>query len=155
MERPMSGSREQMSLVHECVRLGLAGEEIRLLHLDHVRDWIYAGDLARAVSTLLLMEEVPHRVYNCAGHRGCTHRELLETLGSVMPVRYRQVATADQANVPAALTRKRRGPLSIERLLVDTSHRPQVNLRAGFGVYVEWARDALARKGATSKRRLS
>ena len=59
-----------------------------------------------------------------------------------MPVRYRQVAAADQANVPAALTRKRRAPLSIERLLADTSYRAQVNLKAGLGVYVEWARDA-------------
>src|SRR5579884_1622515 len=142
MERPMSGSRERMSLVYHCVRLALANEEIRLLHLDHVRDWLYADDLARAVAALLVLDRVPHRVYNCAGHRGYTHRALLETLQRVVPLRYRQVEDPDRANVPAILTRRRRGPLSTERLLADTAYRPQTDLDEGLRMYAEWVRQA-------------
>jgi nucleoside-diphosphate-sugar epimerase len=142
MERPMPGSRHTMSLVFHCVRLALAGEEIRLAHLDHVRDWIYADDLARAVGALLERDYTAHDVYNCAGGRGYTHRELLDTLGRVIPLTYRQVDDPDKANIPSALTRARRGPLSTQRLLAVTSYRPNVDLEAGLRLYVRWVKEA-------------
>lgn len=141
MERPMRDSRHTMSLVFHCVRLALAGREIRLAHLDHVRDWIYAGDLARAVVALLERDETAYGVYNCAGGRGYTHRELLDTLGRVVPLRYRKVDDPEQANVPPALTRARRGPLSSERLLAVTPYRPTVDLEAGLRMYVRWVEE--------------
>jgi nucleoside-diphosphate-sugar epimerase len=139
MERPMAGSRLAMSLAYEVVRLALAGEEIRLAHLDHVRDWILAEDLGRAILAVLDAPALPHRIYNLAGDRGYTHRELLDTLGRVVPVRYRQVPDAD-ANVPPRQTQKRRGPLSIARLTADTGYRPRYSLEAGLRHYVEWVR---------------
>ncbi len=142
MERPMRDSRENMSLVHHCVRLALAGEEIRLVHLDHVRDWIYADDLAGAVSAVLQQTQLSSPVYNCAGTRGYTHRELLDTLQRVIPLRYRRVDAPEHANVPAALTRRRRGPVSIARLLTTTSYRPGVDLETGLRMYVRWVREA-------------
>lgn len=141
MERPMAGSREQMSLVYECVRLAVRGEEIRLPELDAVRDWIYAGDLARAVASLLAAPALPRRTYNCAGPRGYTHAELLDTLGRVIPLRYRRAENPEAANVSSALTRRRRGPLSTERLTADTSYRPDVDLETGLRLYVEGIRD--------------
>jgi UDP-glucose 4-epimerase len=142
MERPMRNSRHTMSLVFHCVRLALAGEEIRLAHLDHVRDWIYADDLARAVGALLERDETAYNVYNCGGGRGYTHRELLDTLGRVVTVRYRQVDDSDQANIPAALTRARRGSMSTRRLLATTSYRPNIDLEAGLRMYVRWAEES-------------
>jgi len=142
MERPMPDSRHTMSLVFHCVRLALAGHEIRLAHLDHVRDWIYAEDLARAVGALLERDETGYDVYNCAGGRGYSHRELLDTLGRVVPLRYRKVDDPDQANIPPALTRARRGPLSSDRLLAATSYRPTVDLEAGLRMYVRWVEEA-------------
>lgn len=140
MERPMPGSREQMSLIYECVRLALSGEELRLHELDPVRDWINADDLARAISALLFAGALPHRLYNCAGPRGYSHSELLDTLARVLPLRYRKSERADSANVAPSLTRRRRGPLSVERLLTDTGYRPSIDLETGLRRYVEWVK---------------
>lgn len=139
MERPMVDSRYNMSLAYHAVNLALDGEEIRLVHLDHLRDWIYIEDLAEAVGTILEAPLQPHAVYNLSGGRGYTHRDLLETLKRVIPIRYRQVTEA-AANVPPLLTRKRRGPTSMTRLQADTSYRPQFSLEEGLRRYVEWAR---------------
>ncbi|MDR7489305.1 MAG: NAD(P)-dependent oxidoreductase [Armatimonadota bacterium] len=140
LERPMKGSRASMSLVYQVVRLALAGEEIRLVHLDHVRDWIHADDLAGAVLTLLTQDRLSRSVYNLSGGVGISHRELLETLARVLPLRYAQVANPAEANVPPQVTRKRRGPASIERLLAETSYRPRFTLEAGLRAYVDWVR---------------
>jgi UDP-glucose 4-epimerase len=139
MERPMAGSRLSMSLAYECVRLALAGDEIRLAHLDHVRDWIHAEDLGRAVLAVLAAPALPNRVYNLAGDRGHTHRALLEALTRSVSVRYRQVP-AGEANVPPRQTQKRRGPMSIARLLADTDYRQRYSLEDGLRQYVGWAR---------------
>lgn len=141
MERPLTGSREQMSLVYECARLALNNEEIRLHELDPVRDWIDADDLARAVMSLLFTDRLPHRVYNCAGPRGYRHAELLDTLARIVPVRYRRSPDLETPNVAPALTRWRRGPLSIERIVADTDYRPAVDLERGLRRYVEWVRE--------------
>ena len=66
-------------------------------------------------------------------------RELLDTLARVLPVRARLASDGD-ASVPPALTRKRRGPLSIARLTADTGYRPAYTLEAGLRQYVEWVR---------------
>jgi nucleoside-diphosphate-sugar epimerase len=137
MERPMAGSRLSMSLAYECVRLALAGEEIRLAHLDHVRDWIHAEDLGRAVLAVLAAPALQHRIYNLAGDRGITHRALLEALDRSVRTRYRQVPEVE-ANVPPRQTQKRRGPLSIARLLADTAYRPRFSLGDGLRQYVGW-----------------
>ncbi len=141
MERPMTHSRRVMSVVYDCVQLALRGEEIRLAHLDGVRDWILADDLAGVVSVLLAREDADYRVYNAAGDRGYTHREVLERLGRIIPLRYREAAPGD-ANVPPLLTRARRGPLDIRRLLDETAYRPRAGLDDGLRVTVEWMRGA-------------
>jgi nucleoside-diphosphate-sugar epimerase len=142
MERPMRGSRHNMSVVHHCVRLALRGEEIRLAHVDAVRDWILADDLAGAVAALLDRAETTYRVYNGAGERGVSHREVLETLGRIVPLHYRETRDPADANVPPLLTRHRRGPLDIRRLLDETSYRPRAGLEEGLRATVEWHRAA-------------
>jgi nucleoside-diphosphate-sugar epimerase len=143
MERPLAGSRERMSVVYESVSAALAGRELCLAELDAVRDWVYAGDVARAVAILLAMEDPPHRVYNVAGPRGYTHREMLETLRHIVPLRYRAADGEHPPNVPEALTRRRRAPLSIEPLLADTPYRPEIELETGLRMYVDWMRTAV------------
>ena len=139
MERPMVGSRQAMSLVHTSVRLAQAGEEIRLVHLDPVRDWIHAEDVGRAVLAVLTAAALPARVYNVSGGVGISHRTLLETLARVLPLRYQRVDEAE-ANVPSALTRPRRGPLCIDRLAADVGFRPSLALETGLRDYVDWLR---------------
>jgi nucleoside-diphosphate-sugar epimerase len=147
MERPLVGSRERMSLVYECVHMALAGREVCLAELDALRDWIYVGDLTRAIAALLAMAPSRRRLYNVAGPRGYTHRELLDTLSRILPVSYRAADDEHPPNVDEALTRRRRGPLSVERLLADTSYRPQIDLETGLRRYVDWL---LAARGASS-----
>ena len=133
----MAGSRLTMSLAHACVRLAVAGEEIRLAHLSPVRDWIHAEDVGRAVTAVLVHASLPSRIYNLSGGVAISHRTLLETLGRVTPVRYRQVPEAE-ANVPPAVTRPRRGLLSVARLEAETGFRPHLSLERGLQTYVEW-----------------
>lgn len=140
LERPMKNSRSNMSLVYHAVRLALAGEEIRLVHLDHVRDWIHADDLAQAVHILLTQDRLLRPVYNISGGVGISHRALLETLNRVVPLRYAQVADPREANIPPQMTRRRRGPASITRLVSDTAYRPLYTLEAGLRAYVDWVR---------------
>ncbi len=140
MERPMKDSRSNMSLVYEFVRRALRGEEIRVAHLDHVRDWIHADDLAVAVAMLLNTPRLPSRVYNLSGGVGYTHRQVLETLRRILPLGYTQVDDPRDANVAPSMTRKRRGPASIDRLLAETSYRPRLSLEAGLREYVDWVR---------------
>jgi nucleoside-diphosphate-sugar epimerase len=137
MERPMAGSRLTMSLAYACARLAAAGEEVRLAHLDAVRDWIHAEDVGRAVLAVLTRPSLPSRIYNLSGGVAVSHRTLLDTLGRVTPVRYRHVHEAE-ANVPPAVTRPRRGPLSIARLAAETGFRPHLSLERGLRTYVEW-----------------
>ena len=137
----MQHSRHNMSIVHSCVRLALRREEIRLAHLDCLRDWILADDLAGAVSALLTRGDAGYRVYNGAGERGYQHRELLETLGRIVPLGYRQTDDAG-ANVPPFLTRRRRAPLAVGRLLDETAYRPRAGLEDGLRATVEWQRGA-------------
>ncbi len=141
MERPMPHSRTHVSLVYEWTRLALAGEEIRMLHLDPVRDWIHADDLARAVGVLLGQDRLGSPLYNLSGGRGYHHREALDTLNRIVPLRYRQVGDPAEANVPPTLSRSRRGPTSSTRLLEESSYRSQFNLEEGLRDYVKWLRE--------------
>jgi nucleoside-diphosphate-sugar epimerase len=139
MERPMVGSRLTMSLAHACVQLAVAGQEIRLAHLSPVRDWIHAEDVGRAVLAVLALPSLPSQIYNLSGGVAISHRTLLETLNRATPIRYRQVDDAE-ANVPPAVTRPRRGPLSIARLTAETGFRPHLSLERGLRTYVERAK---------------
>lgn len=141
MERPMTGSRLTVSLACQCVRMALAGEQIRLVHLDHVRDWIHTDDLGRAVLEVLQRDSLSSTVFNVAGPQGYTHRALLAALGQTVPVRYQQVDERE-ANIPATVTRERRGPLAIRRLMAETGYRPRYTLEEGLRQYVTWTRSA-------------
>lgn len=140
MERPMQDSRHTMSLVYQVVRLALAATPVRLVHLDHVRDWIYADDLAQAVLVVLGQDRLQAPVYNLSGGVGYTHRELLETLRRIVPLEYQQVTDPAVANVPPQITRRRRGPASTARLLAHTAYRPRFTLEEGLRDYVRWVR---------------
>ncbi|MEX2355779.1 MAG: NAD(P)-dependent oxidoreductase [Thermaerobacterales bacterium] len=140
MERQMEGSRYSTSLVHQFVAMGLAGEEIRLVHLDHLRDWIHADDLGAAILALLQEPRLEHRIYNLSGGRGYSHQELLTTLQDILPVTYRHVSNPAEANIPTAATRARRGPTSIARLTADTGFTQNFDLRDGLSDYVRWVR---------------
>ena len=119
MERPLAGSRTRMSLVHQVVQKALAGEEIRLVHLQHVRDWASADDVSRALGELLMQSGLRQHTYNLSGGVAVSHYQLLSTLARIIPVSFRQVPMQD-ANIPSSATEQGRGPLSIESLVRDT-----------------------------------
>lgn len=142
LERPMKESRYSMSLVCQFVRLALAGTTIRLVHLDHVRDWIHADDVGRAVLILLEQARLGAPVYNLSGGIGYSHRDLLDTLRGIIPLEYGQVTDPAEANVPPQATRWRRGPMSTARFRSDTPYRPRFTLEEGLRDYVQWVRTA-------------
>jgi nucleoside-diphosphate-sugar epimerase len=145
MERPMPSSSWDMSLVYHFVRLAMASQEIRVTRLKHIRDWICSLDLAQAVCHVLEQPRLPSRCYNLSGGRGYSHRELLDSLSKVIPVRYRHTDDREQANVPFQDTRRRRGPTSIDRILSETQYRPRLDLVRGLRLYVRWVRSAQRR----------
>jgi nucleoside-diphosphate-sugar epimerase len=126
-----------MSLVYLLVELVRRGEEVRLVHLNHVRDWIYAGDIVNASILLLELPNLKHHIYNVSGGRGYTHRQLIEELDRIIPVRYRQ-SVEEEANIPASITARRRGPMSIELLAADTGFSLTYELLEGLRRYVQW-----------------
>ena len=139
MERPMPGTRETMSLVHDVVRLALDGEEIRLAHLEPVRDWASIDDIAQALGALLTRNGLRRHIYNLSGGVGVSHRQLLSTLARIVPISFREVPK-EEANIPSSATEKRRGPLSIQRLINDTHLSPMSDLESGLRRYVRWVR---------------
>ncbi len=139
MERPMPGSRTTMSLVHQIVRMALSGEEVRLAHLGHVRDWASVDDVSRALGALLTRSELPRHIYNLSGGVGVSHRQVLSTLALIVPVSFREVPI-EEANIPSSSTEKQRGPLSIERLVHDARLAPTTDLEGGLRRYVRWLR---------------
>ena len=139
MERPMPGSRETMSLVHQIVRLALSGREIRLAHLEPVRDWASVDDVSGTLGTLLTRSCLRHHIYNLSGGVSVPHRRLLSSLARIVPISFREVPIED-ANIPSSSTEKRRGPLSIERLVQDARAAPMSDLEEGLRRYVRWLR---------------
>ena len=139
MERPMPEARETMSLVHQVMRMALSGKEIRLAHLDHVRDWASVDDVSRALQSLLTRSELRHHVYNLSGGVGISHRQLLCALAGVVPISFRQVPEAN-ANVPPSSTQGLRGPMNIGRLVRDTCFAPSTDLGEGLRRYMHWLR---------------
>ena len=137
MERPMVGSRTTMSLVYQVVERALAGEEIRLADLLHVRDWISVEDVSHAVSKLLTQRGLQEHTYNLSSGVGVSHGHLLSTLAGIVPVSFRRVPIRD-ANIPSSATEQRRGPLNIERLVRHAGPVPLTNLEEGLRRYIRW-----------------
>jgi nucleoside-diphosphate-sugar epimerase len=123
--------------------LALAGETIKVNHMDGVGDWIHGGDVARGLCHLLEARSPAHAVYNIANGELATIADLIAYTAEVVPgVRHEVVADAE-ANVLGDARRRvgRFGAYDIARMTDEFGWRPRP-LRDAMHDYIAWLKEA-------------
>ena len=139
MERA-SQSRPAMSLIYDLAHRALAGERVRVMGANRLRDFCYVEDIAEAFAQLALVEQLQWPVYNVATDIAVTSRDALEILGQLCPdFEWSQTALAEEADI-ILLPEQERAPLDLTRLRQDVGYLPQYDLAGGLHTYLTWLR---------------
>lgn len=117
-------------LVHAAVNGTPLGETP---YADAAIDLIYAPDCGRALALLATAPGLKHRTYNVAGGRAVGNREVVETLGRVLPA-YAPPVLADGTGPHDPVH------LDTARLRADTGYEAAYDLDAGLAAYAAWIR---------------
>ena len=126
-------------LVPSVIRSLAKGERARCSHGRQVRDYLYAGDVADALVTLL--ESDVTGAVNVASGRAVTLRELANRAGELMGLSDR----FDFGAIPAAPTDKPLVVADVSRLSTEVRWRPTISLDEGLTRTIAWWKDRLAR----------
>ena len=128
--------------------LALAGETIKVNHMDGVGDWIHGGDVAEGLVFLLRAESPTHRVYNIAYGELATIADLIGFTAEVVPGVRHEVVADDEANVLGDARRRkgRFGAYDIARMTDEFGWRPRP-LRDAMHDYIAWLKEANHRRG--------
>ena len=117
MERP-TGSREHMSHIWRLRAAQLSGRRVRVAGPAVGRDWLYAGDMAEAVWTLLCAPRWSYFVYNLGAGQALRFETIVELLARRGLV-YEWVDDPEAADI-AMRPQQARAPLDLTRLRADT-----------------------------------
>ena len=135
-ERP-TGSRNHMSIIHDAVRLALAGTTLAANGAGLMRDWTRADDVAEGIRLVLSAPHPAHSLYHLGVGRGLTHRETLESVRDAVPgAELRWVDRPEDANLPSSETNPR-AALGIDRARSEFGFSPRFGIRDGIAGYVE------------------
>ena len=123
--------------------LALAGETIKVNHMDGVGDWIHGGDVAEALCRLLKGRTPAHGVYNIAYGELATIADLIAYVAEVVPgVRHEVVPDAEANVLGDARRRKGRfGAYDITRMRDEFGWRPRP-LRDAMHDYIAWLKES-------------
>ncbi len=124
-------------LIAYVIRSLLNGERARCSHGMQVRDYLYAGDVADALVTLLESELTGP--VNIASGRAVTLRELASRAGDLLGLRDR----IDFGAIPSAPTDKPLVVADVTRLSSELGWRPGVDLDEGLNRTIAWWRERL------------
>ena len=116
------------------------GERARCSHGRQVRDYLYAGDVADAMVTLL--ESDVTGAVNIASGQAVTLRELATRAGELMGLADR----IDFGAIPAAPTDKALVVADVSRLSTELAWRPRASLDEGLRGTIEWWRNRTERR---------
>jgi nucleoside-diphosphate-sugar epimerase len=130
-----TGLRDRMSLLLQCVRLAAAGREA-VVPAGEFRDWIYAPDVADALTKLLAAPKLRHELYNVGTGVPITPAAWCAQLAERYPgFRWRVSEEAEELTaVPLAGGRT---PFSARRLREAIPFRTHT-LDAAFADYMDW-----------------
>ncbi len=135
-ERP-TGSRNYMSIIHDAVRMALAGTTLSANGAGLMRDWTRAEDVAEGIRLVLTAPPPAHSLYHLGVGRGFTHRETLESVRDAVPgAELRWVDRPDDANLPSSETNPR-AALGIGRARSEFGFSPRFGIGDGIAEYVE------------------
>ena len=135
-------SRTVRCAPNRIAHLALAGETIKVNHLDGVGDWIHATDVAEALVLLLEAQTITHPVYNIAYGELATIADLIEYVAEVVPGVRHRVAPDAEANVLDDARRRsgRFGAYDIARMSDEFGWRPRP-LRDAMHDYIAWLKE--------------
>ena len=138
----ITGSRRVRCEPNRIAHLALAGETIKVNHMDGVGDWIHAGDVADGLVLLLRAASPAHRVYNIAQGELATIADLIGMTAEAVPgLRHEVVADAEANVLGDARRRKGRfGAYDIARMTSEFGWRPRP-LRDALRDYIAWLKE--------------
>jgi nucleoside-diphosphate-sugar epimerase len=130
-----TGLRDTLSPPYLLARMAAAGEAAVLAD-DGYRDWIYGPDVAAGVIALLDTTTLHHDVYNVSiGHTWSLLRWCEKLAERYEAFSY---GLGDASDGERWFDPGRRSPLSVERILNDTTYSPRFGLEESFDDYIEW-----------------
>ena len=135
-----TGLRDTMSVPFQLAVKVMRDEEARLPPAAP-KDWIYAPDLARALSGLVSCKHPQFRIYNAGpGHVWRIEDCALALQRSFPRFRWRTVESAAAANISyhGSLARP---PMAIERMRRQTGFAPRFDVNAAFADYAAWLKE--------------
>ena len=104
------------------------------------RDWIYGPDVAAGIVALLDAAALPLDLYNIGTGQSWSLSQWCEKLAARYPAfSYR---LAGESDTQATLDPGRRSPLSVERILRDTTYNPRFGLAEAFDDYLGWMEES-------------
>ncbi|MDQ8730884.1 NAD(P)-dependent oxidoreductase [Bradyrhizobium sp. LHD-71] len=127
-----TGVRDTLSAPFQVIRLACEGVPASLPR-PAPRDWLYARDAAAAIAAVLYAPQLPHRVYNLAADFRWSLADLCARLETVVPGWRWMISTDSNVNLYEDFDR---APMGIDRLMADTSFRPQYDLAKAFAEIV-------------------
>ena len=127
-------------LIASVIRSLLKGERARCSHGMQVRDYLYAGDVAGALVTLL--ESDLTGPVNIASGQAVTLRQLAGRAGELLGLRDR----IDFGAIPSAPTDKPLVVGDVSRLATELGWRPAFTVDDGLGRTIEWWREQANRE---------
>lgn len=130
-----TGLRDTLSPPFLLARMAAAGDSAVLANDGH-RDWIYGPDAAAGIIALMDARALRHDVYNVGTGHTWSLRRWCEKLAARQPsFSYRLGSVSDAGRF---IDPGRRSPLSIERILRDTTYSPHFGFEESFDDYLEW-----------------
>ncbi len=113
-----------------------AGRPVRLPRRDR-RDYVYAGDVARAVLGLIDTPRLDHRLYNISTGTRWALIDWATALGRHLPLDCALAGPGEEATIDFH-TPADRGMLDIARLAADTGFVPRYGLEESAADYAAW-----------------
>jgi len=130
-----TGLRDTLSPPYLLARMAAAGEAAVLAD-EGYRDWIYGPDAAAGLIALMDATTLHHDVYNVSTGDTWSLWRWCEKLGGrheSFSYRLGDTSVGERCIDPG-----RRSPLSVERILNDTTYNPRFGLEESFNDYIEW-----------------
>ncbi len=135
----LTGVRDTPSPQFQIMEALRSGAPAIVERMDN-RDWIYAPDVARAVSALLSAQTLNHRLYNIStGHRWSVLSWGQALAAQIPNSECRLADPGETANIALHAPQDRR-PLSIERLTEDVGFQCEFDRDQSVEAYYSWMR---------------
>ena len=138
-----TAARDVRSAPRIIAEKALAGEPVRVRALKGAGDFVYAGDVAGAVVSLLEADQLQHSVYNVAAGALTSIGELVTAFRVWLEdLRAEEIPTGEvDLDYPPEQRYGRFGAYDISRIHADTGWGPRPLVDA-VGEYLDWLRSA-------------